>query len=69
MGDRLGRILDIIRQSEAIKTIAALTQTMTGKVNGMAIIALRREIGQKMEIPAAGVHIAAVNEEQGRFSI
>jgi hypothetical protein len=37
---------------------------VTGKVERVTVMAKGAEMGQKMDVPAAGIHVAAMDEHQ-----
>ena len=42
---------------------------MSGEVDGMAVITEAAEVRQEIQVPAAGMDVAAVDEDQGRVPV
>ena len=63
-GNDLAQVGGVVVDAEAVGLVLAVAQTVTGEVERVAVVTERGEVGQEMDVPAARVHVGAVDEPQ-----
>ena len=64
LGDELTQVVGEFVDAEFVRCVLAFAQAMAGEVERVTVMAKRAEMGQKMDVPAAGIHVAAMDEHQ-----
>ena len=69
VGDDLRNVASVVVEVVLVEMLLALAGAMSGEVDGMAVITEAAEVRQEIQVPAAGMDVAAVDEDQGRVPV